>query len=472
MPVSQTFEKQVAVLRLPPGRRPQPGTVASAFCHGDTVEPFWRASYQRILFDDSRTERRIVAEFDQASSGAHIPSTRCRMVQRFLDHPARPDWLWIHDTDAVFEPDTLERLLIAADPVERPIVGALAFSVTPDPVRQVALLPTLYLFDDQGVFRLNTYPVGDLVQVDATGCHCLLIHRSVLEHPIWDRSHPLPWFRMDVRNGEEVSEDIWFCRKAGEAGFPIWVDCSARTGHVKKFIADERWYLAQQHGGNVRTRRTVLVPSRDPQRVRGIVEQLVAQGDSWDEIIVAWNGTDLGTAAWLAGQPVTVVKADPADGIHAWWNLGLERGGDVALLNDDVVIGPGFLAALFAALAEPGVAIASGNYDGRKGGPFVDVDQICAGRYDGTGGMAGFAFALSGDWLAETGYRFPADMKWWFGDNDVLASALQSGWRCVIATDAHLLHDEHGGTDWASPEYATQLAADRAAFMAKWAVRA
>jgi len=471
VPVSQQFDKQVSVLRLPPGRKPHPGTVVSAFCHGDTVEPYWRASYQRIVFDDSRTVQRIVAEFDLASTGAHIPASRNRMVRRFLEHPARPEWLWIHDTDAVFEPDTLDRLLIAADPVERPIVGALAFSVAPDPVRQVTLLPTLYLFDDDGVFRLNTYPVGDLVQVDATGCHCLLIHRSVLEHPGWDTAHPLPWFRMDVRGGEEISEDIWFCRRAGDLGFPIWVDCGARTGHVKKFIADERWYLTQEHGATVRARRTVLVPSRDPQRCRSIVEQLVAQGGV-DEVIVAWNGTDLGTAAWLAGQPVTVVQVDPADGIHVWWNLGLERGGDVALLNDDIVLGPGFLAALFAGLGQPGVALVSGNYDGRKGAPYVDVNEICAARYDGTGGMAGFAFAVSGDWLAESGYRFPTDMKWWFGDNDVLVSALQSGWRCVIATDAHCLHDEHGGTDWTLPQYAAPLAADREAFMAKWSVPA
>ena len=63
----------------------------------------------------------------------------------------------------------------------------------------------------------------------------------------------------------------------------------------------------------------------------------------------------------------------------------------------------------------------SGNYDGRPGVGVQQVHGICAGRYDGSGGLAGFAFALRAEWLA-TGYRFPTEAKWYFGDNDLCAS--------------------------------------------------
>lgn len=86
-----------------------------------------------------------------------------------------------------------------------------------------------------------------MMQVNATGAHCLLIHRSVLADSRWaDDKHPLPWFRVGVRNSEEVSEDQFFCIKAQSLGYPIWVDTAAKTGHVKTFIADEQLYLAQQ----------------------------------------------------------------------------------------------------------------------------------------------------------------------------------------------------------------------------------
>lgn len=434
----------------------------SGFCHG-VIEGAWRVTYTKVLFDDAHGQQRIVAEVPVESTGAHIATSRNMIVRRFLDHPAKPEWLWMHDTDAVFEPDVLERLLIAADPVERPIVGALAFSVTTgDPERQVTLLPTLYIEDGRGFARMNTYPVGDMVRVAATGCHCVLIHRSVFEHESWDRSHPLPWFRMSVERNEEISEDIWFCRRAGEAGFPVWVDCGTRTGHVKKFIADEAWYLRQQ-GFRLRNRRTVLIPSRDPQRCRHAVAQIA--GADVDEVIVAWNGDDLGTAAWLAGQPVTVVDTR-GQGIHDMWNLAVDQGGDVVLLNDDVTYGPDFLPALFDGLRF-GYAAVSGNYDGRNGPVVVDVTDICADRYDGTGGLAGFAFAVSGDWLAQTGYRFPTEARWWCGDNDLVLSALTSGWRCGIATGARCVHDHTGRTDW-SGEFGEQIAADMAWFVSKW----
>lgn len=235
------------------------GKVAVGFCYAQsTITPQWRASYTMALVRDAAKTRRVVGEFAHETSGAHLASARCDIVREFLAHPDRPDWLWLMDTDATFAADTLDRLLSAADPVARPIVGALAFGVRPAKdargrdirngvgATPLELFPTIYLYGENGVGMVVDYPLDQLVQCHATGAHCILIHRDVLADPKWlEDRHPQPWFRMGFREGGEVSEDQFFCMKAGALGYPIFVDTAIKTGHVKTFIADEDLYLAQ-----------------------------------------------------------------------------------------------------------------------------------------------------------------------------------------------------------------------------------
>ena len=72
---------------------------------------------------------------------------------------------------------------------------------------------------------------------------CLLVHRTVVADERWTADgHPLPWFRTAVAGGGEVSEDHFFCWKAGQLGYSVWVDTAIKTGHVKTWIADETWF--------------------------------------------------------------------------------------------------------------------------------------------------------------------------------------------------------------------------------------
>lgn len=202
-------------------------------------------------------------ELDQESS-ANIASARCNIVRAFLDHKARPDWLWMVDTDMTFGDGILDRLLISADPKLAPIVGGLCFGVRPvqfpDGERfneclatTLELFPTIYTLNDAGqMMHWSTYPQDSVVQVHSTGAACLLIHRSVLNDKRWtEDGHPLPWFRESVLNGKVCSEDHFFCLRAGKFGYPVHLDTKAKTGHVKTFIADEDAYLAQRgtHAG-------------------------------------------------------------------------------------------------------------------------------------------------------------------------------------------------------------------------------
>jgi len=234
-----------------------PGKVAVGFCYGQgTFTPQFAASYRMVLARDAATKRRLIHEFGHEASGVHVPTARCRIVASFLKSKA--EWLWMVDTDATFGDGILEQLLKSADAKSRPIVGGLAFGVrgvkdaNGEPVRNevgaspLELFPTLYVWDEKGTQAIRHYPLNEVVQVNATGAHCLLIHRTVLADTRWtEDGHPLPWFRTGVRLGQEVSEDQFFCIKAQSFGYPIFVDTAAKTGHVKTFVADEDLYLAQ-----------------------------------------------------------------------------------------------------------------------------------------------------------------------------------------------------------------------------------
>jgi hypothetical protein len=159
------------------------------------------------------------------------------------------------DSDMTFGDQILDRLLISANPESKPIMGGLCFGVRPKKVNGVEqfnevgasrleAFPTLYKPTEDGATRpWFDYPQDKVVRVFSTGAACLLLHRDMLADRRWlADGHPLPWFREDVVNGRVMSEDQFFCIRAGSLGFPVHVDTGARTGHVKPMIVDEMFY--------------------------------------------------------------------------------------------------------------------------------------------------------------------------------------------------------------------------------------
>ncbi len=189
-----------------------------------------------------------IKNFSPQFSNVNVCRARNDMVNAMLGQDA--EWLLMFDADAAFPADILTSLLAVADPTERPIVGALAHQKrgkmdADGPVldrlgNQIAeIIPTMYqlAYEDgsyTGYREVERYALG-LNEVDATGCHCLLVHRSVFE--AIKSEHPYRWFREDEwgPGGPIVGEDIWFCLKAREVGYPIYVDTRIEVGHVKQF---------------------------------------------------------------------------------------------------------------------------------------------------------------------------------------------------------------------------------------------
>lgn len=206
------------------------------YIHPGTV----RAEFMRSMLNTVVSNHDVVEAVISKESGPLLASARNDVVAMFLaDHTA--SWLWMVDTDMVFAPDALPRLIESADPRERPVMGGLCFSrgENDEP------LPTMYELGEHegkpGFGRYATWPEDDVVEVGGTGAACLLAHRSVFQRIAsgWgDKVDTVyPWFRESSIGGKRaLGEDLTFCLRAKTAGIPIHVNTGVQLGHMKSFM--------------------------------------------------------------------------------------------------------------------------------------------------------------------------------------------------------------------------------------------
>lgn len=238
------------------------GLVQVAYLHPHTVSHSWHESMMRLLMYDQLGEGRIIGTsgpFMISCSSGSLVESRNMVMTRWLDETPH-EWLWFVDTDMGFDPDTVERLVQAADPVERPVVGGLCFAARETRFdgmggRRIMPVPTIYnpAHDEAGNVGFATrweYPDNTLIQVAGTGAACLLIHRSAAEKV--RAEHGDTWFdRVRYGDGRWVSEDLSFCWRLSTLQLPVFVHTGVKTTHHKQMWLSEADYVppARQAGG-------------------------------------------------------------------------------------------------------------------------------------------------------------------------------------------------------------------------------
>jgi GT2 family glycosyltransferase len=223
-----------------------------------------------------------------------------------------------------WEPDALERLLEVADPVERPVVGALCFGFSPsdDSAAEANGLmrfpfPTIYDLveeDDHLGFRVrNGYPTNTVQECFATGAAFLLIHRSLLQR-MRDEWGDVWFDRVKPPKAKAVwGEDVSFCTKVRTLGVPVIVHAGVRTSHWKPIYVSEAYYYAQLIAPPAREEVDVVVPVLGrPHHAEPFMRTLRAStGLAYATILANAEGDDDQTAAAWEAVGARVIRCAP-----------------------------------------------------------------------------------------------------------------------------------------------------------------
>lgn len=140
--------------------------------------------------------------------------------------------MWL-DSDMIFKPDTMVRLLAH----DAPIVSGAYFRRSP-PYHLVA-------FDkcDTETREWTDLPLpAETVKCGGVGFGCVLVRTDVLFEVA---AKYKTWF--EPMNG--FGEDLSFCYRARECGFDILLDPTITCGHVGHIVVNEDFYKAYANGG-------------------------------------------------------------------------------------------------------------------------------------------------------------------------------------------------------------------------------
>jgi hypothetical protein len=170
--------------------------------------------------------------------GLYVADSRNQVCRRFLSAKfpdgSQPEWLLFLDTDIVFKPEQVYQLLDAADPDERAVVGGMYFGYldgAPTPVWRK-------LYNDEQFHNewgtLNVVNIGTIEKVDAVGMGFTLIHRNVLTKMAEVYADDdWTWFGHDKWGRLHLGEDLTFCHRAAQVGYPTYGDSRNIVGHIK-----------------------------------------------------------------------------------------------------------------------------------------------------------------------------------------------------------------------------------------------
>jgi hypothetical protein len=216
----------------------------------------------------------------------------------------------------------------------------------------------------------------------------------------------------------------------------------------------------------------VVIPVRDQlAHTRCIIEQLVEQG-GYERIFIYDNGSALPTLAYLNDcHGVDGIEVVPAVGwrLYAMWQDGVRRcraraaDCDVAILNNDLRLGPRFLESLSRSLRSDAAPWAiSPRYDDW---PDQGIEYVSGTFKDR--GLAGFAYMVRSE--AFDHVAFDLGFHWWFGDDDLVAQIEMHGHKVAVTGDTWVEHVDGGSqTLRHQPGILPELAADWDRMVAKW----
>jgi len=173
-------------------------------------------------------------------------TTRSRnlVVKTFLE-TTDAAWLLMIDSDERLSTENFMKLVDAAHDKDRPIISGLVFAAFFDDKDDLRAVPTIYkMSEEAGLTAIDDYPINQIMEVDATGTGCLLIHRDVFLE-MQKQSNPnqgkdWAWFVEGAIQGTYFGEDLLFSKRLKAMGYKIHAHTGAILPHHKQFWLDDR----------------------------------------------------------------------------------------------------------------------------------------------------------------------------------------------------------------------------------------
>lgn len=215
--------------------------------------------------------------------------------------------------------------------------------------------------------------------------------------------------------------------------------------------------------------RAAVIPTRDRHDM--LADCINSVVDQVDHVTVIDNLSDprIDPEPWHGKVQVVWAPMDPPN-ISSFWNVGLaladsqaHRAGatawDIAVLNSDVVVPPGWVEALSTAMRATSAVLA---YPDQHGGRQT-ILHTKAEPIDLRQRITGYAYMLRG----EAGLRLDESMVWWASDDDLDWRAREQGGALLVPGLA-VEHRCPNGSMYERPELQAQAGRDMQTFQAKW----
>lgn len=179
-----------------------------------------------------------------ARTGARPNKARTDNGWDFLNSEA--EYIFLVDTDMVWQPRDIIKLKEIAHFPKRPIVAGWALAIKGE---SKGLWPNAYRREAEG-FRPwgNIPPFSDPLKVDAVGGSCVLIHHKVYRALAEKVGGPYPWQDESVNplTGQGIGEDLTFSQRVDDfTDYEIWYQPDAVFYHVKPYTFGPQEYLNQ-----------------------------------------------------------------------------------------------------------------------------------------------------------------------------------------------------------------------------------
>lgn len=215
--------------------------------------------------------------------------------------------------------------------------------------------------------------------------------------------------------------------------------------------------------------RAAVIPTRDRHDM--VADCINSVVDQVDRVIVIDNQSSppIDPEPWHGKVDVVSLPLDPPN-ISAFWNAGINNADlaayrasadrwDIAVLNSDVVIPPGWIDGLSTAMRSTDAVLAyPDQHGGRK-----QILHTKAQPIDLRQRITGYAYMLRG----EAGLWLDESMAWWYSDDDLDWTAREFGGALLVPGLA-VEHRCPNGSMYERPELQAQAGRDRETFRAKW----